>query len=204
MITLYAHPFSQHSRRVVALLEETALPYENVTVALENGEHMAPAFLAINPNHQVPSLIDGDVRIHESNAILRYLCNKHGLTDWYPGDPDKRAVVDQWLDWNQARLALPVFQIVFNTAFAGDDADQDAIAAGRRVLPELAGILESTLAERDFLAGDAATIADFSVASNITQLGLVGAQPDGAATAAWYGRVCRIPGYRSALPPPPA
>ena len=87
MYTLYYHPYSQHCRRVVALLEEAGLKYELRQVALDQGEHMSPAYLAINPNHQVPAMIDGELRVFESNAILRYLCHKHRLSDWYPEDP---------------------------------------------------------------------------------------------------------------------
>jgi glutathione S-transferase len=92
---LYHHPYSQHSRRVVALLEEVGLAHELRPVALDQGEHLTPAYLAINPNHQVPTLIDGAVKIHESNAILRYLCAKHELENWYPSAPAARAAVDQ-------------------------------------------------------------------------------------------------------------
>ena len=64
---------------------------------------MSPEYLAINPNHQVPTLIDGEVTIHESNAILRYLCVKHELKDWYPDDVKARAAVDHgWIGINVA------------------------------------------------------------------------------------------------------
>ena len=99
MYKLYQHPYSQHSRRVVSLLEETGLEYEPMLVDLLNAEHMSAQYLAINPNHQIPTLVDGDTRLHESNAILRYLCVKHALTDWYPDDLPARAAVEQWLDW---------------------------------------------------------------------------------------------------------
>ena len=72
-------PFSQHSRRVVSLLEEAGLEYELLSVDMMKGEHMSPKYLELNPNHQVPTLVADKVKIHESNAILRYLCNKHSL-----------------------------------------------------------------------------------------------------------------------------
>lgn len=81
---MYHHPYSQHCRRVVALLEEAGLDYELRRVAMEENEHLSPAYLKINPNHQVPTLQDGDLKMFESNAILRYLCVKHRLTSWYP------------------------------------------------------------------------------------------------------------------------
>lgn len=196
MYLLYHHPYSQHARRVVALMEEAKLPYELRRVALEKGEHMSPEFLAVNPNHQVPVLIDGDVKLFESNTMLRYLSNKHGLSDWYPQPPAQRAQVDQWLDWNQCRLGPAVVDIVLNKLFLGDKADRQAIARGEQRVAELAPILEQGLAASPFIAGDAPTIADLSVASNITQLGLAGAAPSSPRIAAWFERVDNLPGVR--------
>jgi len=208
MYTLYHNPYSQHGRRVVALLEAAGLPYEVRHVALEKGEHMTPAFLAINPNHQVPAMIDGELTLYESNAMLRYLCHKHALTDWYPDEPARRAVVEQWLDWNQCRLAPAVIDIVLNKVFLGAKGDAQAIARGEQRLAELAPILEAGLEGRTFLAGESPTIADLAVASNVTQLGLAGAVPDRPGLKAWFSRVSALEGVRRACrplaPPQPA
>jgi glutathione S-transferase len=200
MLTLYHHPFSQHARRVTALLEEAGIPYEPVQIALNEGAHMAPDYLAINPNHQVPTLVDGDVKIHESNAILRYLCHKHQLTDWYPENPAVRASVEQWLDWNQCRMSRSVIDIVFNKVFMPDGGDQAAIARGEENMIELSAILGEAFEKNLFLAGDAPTIADLSVASNISQLQLADAAPDHSSINAWYQRMCDIPGFSKTLP----
>jgi len=200
MIKLYHNPFSQHVRRVTALLEENNIPYEAIHVALDKGAHMQPDFLALNPNHQVPTLIDGDVRIHESNAILRYLCNKYELSDWYPSDPGLRAEIDQWLDWNQCRMSRSVVDIVLNKVFMGENGSKEAIERGEKGLLELVPILGAKLEQTPYLVGDSATIADLSVASNISQLQLADAVPDHAAIQAWYERVCEIDGFRNTLP----
>jgi glutathione S-transferase len=207
MYTLYHFPFSQHARRVVALLEAGNLPYRLQHVAMDKGEHHSPAYLAINPNHQVPTLIDGDLVLHESNAILRYLCAKHSLEAWYPSDPAHRASIDQWLDWNQCRLSPAVIDVVLNRVFLGSAGDQAAIARGEQRLAELAPILESSLLEEPFLTGASPTIADLSVASNITQLGLAGASPTAPAIVSWMARLADIPGVQKAnqaLQPQPA
>lgn len=198
MYLLYHSPFSQHARRVVALLEEAGLPYELRRVAMEKGEHMSPAYLAINPNHQVPTLIDGNLKLFESNAILRYLCHKHDLSDWHPADPARRAQVEQWLDWNQCRLSPAVIDIVFNKVFMGPKGDSQAIERGEARLAELAPILEAALADQPFLASDTPTIADLSVGSNVTQLGLAGAAPTSPAIQAWFGLIDALPGVQRA------
>ncbi|HKO91456.1 MAG TPA: glutathione S-transferase family protein [Polyangiaceae bacterium] len=200
MYVLFHSPYSQHARRVVSLLVEAGLDYELRHVAMDKGEHNSPEYLAINPNHQVPTLIDGATKIHESNAILRYLCMKHALHDWYPSDPARLAVVEQWLDWNQSRLSPAVIDIVMNSVFLGERGDKTAIARGRNKLQELEPILEQGLAGRTFLAGDRATIADLSLASSIFQLGLARITPAGEHTRRWFERMGAIEGFRRSLP----
>jgi len=200
MYQLYLHPYSQHSRRVVSLLEEAGLEYESVRVDLLNGEHMTAQYLAINPNHQVPALIDGEIRLFESNAILRYLCVKNGLTDWYPDDLPARAAVEQWLDWTQCRLGPAVVSIVFNRVILGDKGDQEAIARGLEQMVELSGILEKGLEGKIFLAGDRPSIADLALASNLFQLGLAGEIPDTENIQSWYARVGELDGFQKSLP----
>lgn len=200
MYVLFHSPYSQHARRVVSLLVAAGLEYQLQHVAMEKGEHASPEYLAINPNRQVPTLLDGDIKIHESNAILRYLCVKHGLTDWYPNDPPQRAAVEQWLDWNQCRLSPAVVDIVLNSVFLGERGDKAAIERGRSRLPELEQIIENGLMGRAFLAGSRATIADLSLASSIFQLGFAGIAPAAANTRSWFDRMLAIDGFRRSLP----
>jgi len=199
MYILYHFPFSQHSRRVVSLLEAANLPHQIRHVAMDKGEHLSASFIGINPNHQVPVFEDGNLRLFESNAILRYLCNAHELTDWYPLDVVQRGLTDQWLDWNQCRLAQPVIDIVMNKVFLGAAGDGAAIERGQRKLAELFPILEAGLTTSRFLLGNQPTIADLSLASNIFQLGFAEIKPTGK-TAEWYGRMLDIPGFQKSLP----
>jgi len=200
MPTLYSHPISQHCRRVIALLDEAGIPFENRHVSLDEGEHMSPDYLAVNPNHQVPTLIDGDLVIHESNAILRYLCDKHELDTWYPRDIAARAATDQWLDWTQTRLGPATFFVVFNTVFAGDAGDPKAVETGHALLADLLPVLNDALATNTYLTGDTPTIADIAAASNITHLALADAAPEHEHIVAWVRRVCRLPGFQKTLP----
>lgn len=200
MYILFHSPFSQHARRVVSLLIEARVEYRLHHIAMEKGEHLAPEYLAINPNHQVPTLVDGAIKIHESNAILRYLCVKHALHDWYPGDLAQRAALEQWLDWNQCRLSPAVVDIVLNTVFLGARGDPVAIERGRTRLRELEPIFEAGLAGKDFIAGDRPTIADLSLASSIFQLGFAKLKPSGEHTQRWFERVSALEGFRGSLP----
>jgi glutathione S-transferase len=201
MYALYHSPFSQHARRVVALLEEAALPYELRPVDMGAAEHLSDEFRRINPNHQVPVLVDGELQLSESNAILRYLCAKHDLTDWYPTELGARALVEQWLDWNQCRLGQAVVDIVRNRVFLGANGDASAIERGEMRLADAAPVLESALSQRPFVAGGAPTIADLSIASNVTQLRLAHAMPATPAITAWHQRIRSLPGVQRACAP---
>ncbi len=202
MYVLYFHPYSQHSRRVLTLLDASRLDYEPRLVALEKGEHMSDAYLAINPNHQVPTFIDGELILFESTAILRYLCARHRLDDWYPLELTRRAIVDQWTDWGQSRMAPAVKDIVLNSVFL-DEASRDlaAIERGKSVMSELVPLMETALGEANWIAGtDSPTIADLVLGSNITQLALAGWRPAGGRIKAWYSRLCEVKAFADSLP----
>jgi glutathione S-transferase len=201
MYILYHFPYSQHARRVVSLMVEANLPFTLRHVDMGKGEHRSAEYLAVNPNHQVPTLIDGNIRIHESNAILRYLCAKHELAAWYPEDLPARAKVEQWLDWNQCRLSPAVVDIVLNKVFLGPSGDQTAIARGLSTLPELWSILDAGLADTQFLAGSRPTIADLSLASSIFQLTFASITPTSQNILNWFSRASELEGFQKSLPP---
>jgi glutathione S-transferase len=143
--------------------------------------------------------VDGEVTIHESNAILRYLCVKHRLNGWYPEDLPMRARVEQWLDWNQSRLSPVVVDIVFNAVFLGPAGDRAAVERGLSRLPELWSVLEAGLAETPFVAGARPTIADLSLASSVYQLTFADITPHEPATAAWFQQMVELDGFRKSV-----
>ena len=200
MYQVYSFPFSQHSRRVISLLEEVGIAYENHVVDLMKGEHRSANYLAINPNHQVPTLIDGDIKIHESNAILRYLCLKHELFDWYPRNSAALARVEQWLDWTQCRLFPLVRAIVLNRVFLGENGDLKAADEAAVEIQELFSIMEIALQHVEFLAGNKPTIADLALASNIFQLGMAEAIPTTPNIQRWYQIIAALKGFQKSLP----
>ncbi len=73
MLKFYYHPLSPISRRVLICLLEKSIEFEPVIVQLNLKEQFQPEFLALNPFHHVPVLVDGDVKLIESIAILDYL-----------------------------------------------------------------------------------------------------------------------------------
>ena len=200
MYQLYSFPFSQHSRRVISLLEQVGIEYENHVIDMMKEGHMTESYLKINPNHQVPTLIDGAVKIHESNAILRYLCIKHGLLDWYPRSGDALAKVEQWLDWTQCQLSPMVVAIVLNRVFLGEHGDKKAADDAAENIQARFEVMENYLARQKFLAHDKPTIADLSLASNLFHLSLANALPDTPHILRWYETIAALPGFQKSLP----
>ena len=95
---LYYHPVSTTSRPVWLFVAENAIDCELKVVDLMKGEHYQPEYVAINPNRMVPVLEDGDFRLTESSAILKYLADKTN-SPAYPKDLKLRAKVNEMMDW---------------------------------------------------------------------------------------------------------
>jgi GSH-dependent disulfide-bond oxidoreductase len=82
--------------KVALFLEETGTPYEPVPIDTRKGEQHKPEFLAINPNAKLPAIVDGDVTVFDSSAILLYLAEKTGK--FLPARTDKaRAELLSWM-----------------------------------------------------------------------------------------------------------
>lgn len=167
---LYGHPFSNAARRVQMLCEECGIPYTYQTVDLMNGEQNTPEYLAMNPNAKVPVIDDDGFYLWESQAIMRYLCDKHKAHTWYPAEPRARAQVEAWLDWNQTRLGPEAGKIMFNTYFAGDKGNPQAIEDAKKWLVKILPVMDGELRKRKFLCGDQPTVADIAAATNIAYL----------------------------------
>lgn len=97
-LKLYHAIGSPASRACLLLIKTMQLDAEVKFVDLNAGEQNSPEFLKLNPLHQVPVLVDGDLVLTESRAILAYLVNKYKPgSDLYPSKPELRALVDQRL-----------------------------------------------------------------------------------------------------------
>jgi glutathione S-transferase len=95
---LYMHPVSMTSRPVRLFIAESGIPMDEQVVDLFTGEHYQEAYTKLNPNRLVPMLEDGDLRLTESSAILKYLADKVG-SPAYPKDLKQRAKVNEMMDW---------------------------------------------------------------------------------------------------------
>lgn len=159
MITLYQHPLSGHSHRVRLLLCLLDIDAKIVDVDLMAGDHKQPGFLAKNPAGEVPVVEDGHTTLADSNAILIYLASKYDEThQWYPEDLEARAAIQQFLSLAAGPVAYgPASARLVNVFGAGLD-----ITRAQTVAHTLLSRINSHLADRDWLVGKTATIADIA------------------------------------------
>ena len=201
MITFYGRKTSDSVQKALWMLLETGQPFTHLEKGGRFGGLDDPAFLALNPHGRVPVLVDGDLVVWESNAIVRYLAARYGAGTWWLEDPVARAAGDQWMDWAQTQL-YPVFNRLFwltvRTPLAQQDAQQ--ITDIRERLIGYYRTLDAHLAGRDFVAGERVTMADIpSGATLYRYFEMPIARPALPHIARWYDRLRERPAYQQAV-----
>jgi glutathione S-transferase len=172
---LYMHPISMTSRPVRLFIADNKIDAEEQIVDLMSGEHYKEPYASINPNRLVPMLEDGDFRLTESSAILKYLADKIG-SPAYPKDLKQRAKVNEVMDWLNTQfyrdwgygLAYP--QIFPHHKRRSDEAHEGAIEWGQKNAENWLKILNDHWIgpHKQYLCGDQITIADYFGAGLVT------------------------------------
>jgi glutathione S-transferase len=167
MLTIWGRANSVNVQKVLWCCEELGLKYDRIDAGLQFGRNTEPDYLSMNPNGRVPTLVDGDFTLWESNSILRYLAMQHAPGNAiYPAHPKLRASVDRWLDWSLSTLQpaeRPVFWGYIRTPEAERNTTQ--LAADAKAVEQLWRIIDTQLTGRDFLEGDTFTLADLVIAA---------------------------------------
>ena len=151
--------------RVVWLLEEMKLPYRLRRVDLLAGVENDPEFLAINPAGFIPALVDGDVTMVESIAIMEYLMARHGPTPLAPAPQDSDfPLYQQFLHLGEAGLAASVYFVSSARNLAPESERNNHTARhALETFETRLGLVTRQLSRSPFLAGDRFTAADISV-----------------------------------------
>lgn len=160
---------TQAPRRVLALARHLGIDAECIEVDLLAGGLKTPAYLALNPNGKAPTMVDGDVTLWESSAIMAYLCVKVGSDMWPAQRPAEQIEVLRWLSWNDHHWSRAVgsfyFEHMVKPALHLGAPDRSELAAMLPDLRKFAAVLDGHLEHREFVACDRLTIADFQLAS---------------------------------------
>lgn len=148
---------SGNVQKVMWLLEELKMPYAREDYGRQfNNNTQTPEYLAMNPHAKVPTLVDGDLVIWESNTILRYVASK-AKSALYPTDAGKRTHVERWMDWQLAALNGPYVAMFKDSKLEPEKRGPD-FAAQQKELGAQLSILDKGM--KKWVAGDELTIAD--------------------------------------------
>lgn len=204
MLTIWGRISSINVQKVVWAAGEVGQPFERIDIGGKFGGNREPAYLAKNPNGQIPTLEDGEIVIWESSSIVRYLAARYGAGWIWEEDPAKRADADRWMDWMLSELQpsmTPAFWgLIRKTPGYTDQASIDASIARAEAKLD---ILEAHLAGRSYLAGERFGMADITVAPGAHRwLHMPVPQKDWPNIRRWYQHVSARPAAGPALPLP--
>jgi glutathione S-transferase len=201
---LHYHPISHNCRRVLATIHELGRDdVELNLVDLFQGKHKSPEFLKLNPNGKVPVLEDGDYSLWESTAIMQYLSGDSSL---WPASKIRYDII-RWQVWGVAHWGPPIGKVVFERLVkkvtGGGEADEAKVAEALGDFEQVAGVLNGHLEGRNWLVGSDITLADLSVAANLTYAGVVGIDIEPYANIKrWYGSIEERDSWQKSAPPP--
>lgn len=146
-------------------LQELSVSFESVTVNLLQGDHQRPEFLAINPAHKIPVLVDGDRVVTESVAIVLYLAEKYPDRGLIPTTLEERGEFHRWLLFAVTELEQPLWRIARHTRLYPEDQRLPGdVTIASREFKEMAAILERHMAGREYVVSDRVSVADFVTA----------------------------------------
>jgi glutathione S-transferase len=170
------------SIRVRWTLQELGLDFESVPVNLIKGDHRRPEFLKVNPAGKIPVLVDGDVVLTESVAIVLYLAEKDPKKRFIPTNVAERAQVNRWLLFAATELEQPLWRISRHTSLYPEDKRQPGdVPLASQEFKDMAAVLGKHMQGRQFVVGDRPTVADFVTAYTLDwgdQAKLLDEQPE--------------------------
>ena len=194
---IYGRVTSSNVMKVLWAADELGLDYDRIDAGMNFGVVDSEEYRSMNPNGRVPTLVDGDLVLWESNVIVRYLAAKHGKGTLWPEELSTRADLERWMDWQQT-----VQNITFTPVFWGlvrtPPSDRDQSAIDKAVIQSIAAmqILEAHLQGKNWIGGDKLTMADFPVGPNIHRFfNLPFDRPDLPNLKKLYDRMCERPAY---------
>lgn len=165
MLKIYGSDLSGPANKIRFVANYLGIKYDYVFIKLREGEHQRPEFLKINPIGKIPAIDDDGFCLFESNAICRYLADKH-QSNIYPKDLKERAVVESWIDFGSMHVGAAVSKVVYNRIFAPIrkvEIDERSIKEGLDFLARFLPIVDKQLAQNKYITGHSITLADFNL-----------------------------------------
>jgi glutathione S-transferase len=200
MLKIWGRANSVNVQKVLWCCDELGLAFERIDAGLQFGRVNDPDYRELNPNGQIPTLVDGTFVLWESNSIVRYLAMQYGASSsLYPAEPKLRASIDRWLDWSLSTLApaeRPVFLTLVRTP--PEERDMDALAVNLKTLVARWKILDGHLQGRFHPEGDRFTIADIVLGAFAKRwFGVEGIErPPMPSLERWYQRLTQRAAFK--------
>jgi glutathione S-transferase len=178
MLRLYQHPLSTYARRVRIALFEKNIEAQLVEVDMPGRAHKREPYLSLNPYGRVPTLVDEDLVLYESTAILEYLEATHPQPSLLPADVKQRALVAMHMKLCDLQMTRPAGLIIFSKRFVTEGAwRREEMAKAKQDVDKHLSIVDRQLEGKPYLVGDRYTLADLCYVPFVEFLPLLEVEP---------------------------
>ena len=188
-------------KKVVWTAQELGLNFERHEAGGVHGVVKTPAYMALNPNSQIPVMEDGDYVLWESNVVTRYLCAKHSSGNFYPENLQQRFDAERWMEWQQT-MVNPASRNSFwhLIRLPLDQRDPALIAQSNAQVELLMAMLDAHLSSRSFMVGERFTMADIPLGCEVQRwFGLPQAREKRPHIERWYATLLARPAAKGVL-----
>ncbi len=161
MIRILGREDSINVRKVLWCCDELGIAFEREDFGGPFGKTDTPEYLSLNPNGLVPTILDDDLAVWESNTVLRYLAATYGGDALYGPDPRRRSQIEQWMDWQLSVVAPPMTVVFINLIrLPEEERDMPAVDKSRNLLAKAMTLLDGELGDGPHILGRDFTLAD--------------------------------------------
>ena len=202
---LIGFPPSPNTWKVRAVAAHLGIPLEFEFIDLTKGASHTPDYLALNPTGRAPVLIDDDLKLWESAAIMQYIASAKPNSLW-PDDARTRADIMRWQSWHLAHFGKEgceplLFQRLVKQILNLGPPDEAVVAKGLECFNRETAVLDAHLAKQPYLVGKDVTLADFSVAGPLfyAERADLPLAPY-THVKEWFGRVSALPCWQETVP----
>ncbi len=201
---LYGFPPSPNTWKVRATAHQIGTPLELEIVDLTKRAQREPRYLALNPTGRTPTLVDGDLVLWESSAIMQYLGAKQKTPLW-PDDARARADIMRWQSWQLQHWSRGTGTFLFENAVKPamniGEPDTKALGQAAELFHQDAAVLDQHLAAHPYLVGDTLTLADFAVVAPLflAERAKMPLENYGNIRS-WFAKQAALPAWRETAP----
>ena len=201
MLKIWGRTSSINVRKVLWAAQELGIAFERTDAGREFGMVQTAAYLAMNPNAQIPVIQDDATTLWESNVIVRYLCARHAPGTLYPSALPARFDAERWMDWQQTTFG-PASRDAFIQLFRTPPEQRvpGLVAQSQSQTAPLLALLDQHLGTQAFVSGAQFTMADIPLGCEIHRwFGLPLERTAYPHLERWYASLCQRPGAHGVL-----